>query len=394
MSIKKGAPDALVDRFVVAWTGRVSGAGHLSQPEVEALLRPIGEISTPRSKRRVGYVQVTLDLHTEEDHPAGALRLELHMRSENGDLVFGDRCAISGNGMVMLRGILGSERCGPPSFEGKTNVLGPQHRDQALTRLQLKALSDAFEFVLDALRAAFGDGWKPDQMWLRVAEACRDSTTQNAIADTRVIQHAALCGTTEHKWDEYQRIGGCEARSIPTLRLITKAKGPEEKVYAKRDDIRREEVVCPDRDSVTELTGTRRSKFCRVGAYRLFLHFLTAASPRLDRLEAHVRIALESETSIMALLTALKPLIDRACGDRKAKGPQSTDTQRVSSSVVEALLSVDMFDACGIDNKHAIRRDMDAMSGPEGPLDKHDRRAIYYLKPCFARACLAMRSRV
>ncbi|MES3098949.1 hypothetical protein [Sphingomonas faeni] len=53
-----------------------------------------------------------------------------------------------------------------------------------------------------------------------------------------------------------------------------------------------------------------------------------------------------------------------------------------------------MFDARGIDSNHAIRRELDAMRGPDGPLDKHDRRAIYYLKPTFARACAVMRSQV
>lgn len=394
MTIKKGTPDARIDRFVVAWTGRVRGAGHLIQQEVEALLRPVGRISTPKSKRRAGYVQVTLDLSTEEHHSAGAMRVELHMRSEDGDLVFGDRCAISGNGMVMLRGILGPEQSGPLSYDGKANVLGPQHYGPDLTRLQLRTLREAFEFVLDALRAAFGAGWEPNQLWLRVAEACRDSTTRNAILDTRIVQHATLCGTVERRWDEYERIGGLESQGVPTLRLITRVIGPEEKVYGKRHDTRRQELVCPDRHSVVELTGVRRGKFCSLGALRLFLHFLTVACPRLDRLDAHVRSALESETSITALLIALKPLIDRACGDRKTKGPVSPEAQDVANSIVEALLSVGMFDARGIDSNHAIRRELDAMRGPEGPLDKHDLRAIYYLKPRFARACAVMRSSV
>lgn len=394
MRIKPTASKALIDRFVVAWTGHVHGAGHLTQQEVEALLKPVGRISTPKSRRRTGYVQLTLDLSTEEHHPAGAMRLELHMRSENGDLVFGNRCAISGNGMVMLRGILGPEQCGSLSYDGKANVLGPQHHGSDLTRLQLKTLREAFDFVLDALGAAFGADWRPGELWIRVAEACRDTTTQNAITDTRVVQHSTLCGTVERRWDEYQRVGGSEAQSVPTLRFITHAHGPEEKVYGKRDDTRREELVCPDRDSIVELTGVKRGKFCSLSAYRLFLHFLTVSSPRLDRLEAHVRSTLESEASIMALLTAIKPLIDRACGDRKSKGPVSPEAQGIANSVVEALLSVGMFDAHGIDSKHAIRRELDAMRGPEGPLDKHERRSIYYLKPRFARACAAMRSPV
>ncbi len=392
MKIKKNTPDARIDRFVAAWTGRVRGAGHLTQLEVEALLKPVGEISTPKSRQRPGYVQVTLDLSTEEHHPAGAMRVDFHMRSEDGDLVFGNRCAISGNGMVMLRGILGPEQCGSLSYDGKANVLGSQHYGPDLTRLQLEALRDAFDFVLDALQAAFGADWQPGQLWLRVAEACRDSTTQNAIADTRIVQHATLYGTVGRKWDEYERIGGSEDQSVPTLRFIKHASGPEEKVYGKRNYTLRKELVCPDRDSVVELTGVRRGKFCSLSALRLFLHFLTVACPRLDHLEAHVRSALEGETSIMAVLTGLKPLIDRACGDRKAKGPVSPEAQHVANSVVEALLSVGMFDARGIDSNHAIRRELDAMCGPEGPLDKHDRRAIYYLKPRFARACAVMRS--
>lgn len=394
MKIKTAVPDARIDRFVVAWTGRVRGAGHLTQQEVEGLLRSVGKISTPKSKRGTGYVQVTLDLSTEEHHPAGAIRLELHTRSEDGDLVFGNRCAISGNGMVMLRGILGPEQCGSLSYDGKANLLGPQHHGPDLTRLQLGTLKDAFDFVLDALSAAFGPDWQPGELWIRVAEACRDTATQNAITDTRVVQHSTLCGTVERRWDEYQRVGGLEAQSVPTLRLITHAYGPEEKVYGKRDNTRRQELACPNRGSVVELTGVKRGKFCSVSACTLFLHFLNVASPRLDRLEAHVRSALESETSIIALLTAIKPLIDRACGDRKTKGPVSPEAQAVANSVVEALLSVGMFDARGIDSNHAIRRELDAMRGPDGPLDKHDRRAIYYLKPRFARACAVMRSQV
>jgi hypothetical protein len=391
MSTATALPDALADRLVFGFTAVLLGAGRISARRFAAALSTVGAITTPNSKRSNAYAQVTLHLVSEEDNPAGDVRIDLHVRADGNDLLLGNRCSIHFNGLTMMRGVLGPAHCGPPSLDGKLNVLGNQHRASDLVRQQLQTLGEALEYVEEALRAAFGARWKPEKLWLKAAEACRDRATGDAISDVRIIQHATMCGTIDRRWDEYERAGAEERGGIPTLRFLTHAIGPEDKVYPKRVETRRQEVSCSTRRKVTKLTGEVTAPFNAEGLRRVTLHFLNQASKRLDTLERHVAAALSGEASINDLLTAMKVLVDRASGDRKRKGPASPEAANVAKTALAALLSVGMFDAGGLHARHAIRRDLDGMCGPEGLLEKHARRAIYYLKPRFARACGKMR---
>ena len=393
MKIKPPLPDARIDGFDLGFTARVPGFWCKPRANLTDALKQIGRITTPRSKTGDGYDQISFDLETEAGHPAGCLRINIFARRDGDDLLIGERSFVQGNGMLMLRGELDPSTCGEPSFDGKLNVLGDQHSGPDLTRTQLPLLSQAVEYAHEALSTAF-PGWTPLEVWLKRAEGCRDLPFLNAISATRVVQHAAVVGSIERRWDEYRRIGTIDVDGLPTLRFITHAGGPQDKVYPKRLDKLRLEVSCPDRASVCKLTGAKRCAFTSQAAGRLFLHFLNAAAPRLDRLEAHVRATLDGQEPIMSLLTALKPLIDRACGERKAKGPASPEAEIMAVEAVESLLSIGMYDARGLHANHAIRRELDALCGQSGPLLRHAKWAIYYLHPRFARACAVMRGPV
>lgn len=389
MITDSAVPDVRGDHFTVGFEGIVPSFFDDPGASLVAAVGQLGKLTTPPSKDSDGFEQVTFALETTEGHPAGPLRIEIHGLRKDHDLLLTNRCCIQANGMLMLRGELGPDSCGL-SLDGKRNVVGPQHLGPGLTLLQLPLFAQAVEYALDALTAAFPK-FKPGGIWLKRAEGCRDLQVAGAITATRILQHATLCGAVERRWDAYHRTGGIEVSDGLTLRFIANKSSPQYKIYAKCVDVLRLEIVCHDRDSFKEFTGKKRFAFNIDGARLLFLDFLTTASPRLDVLEAHVRAALDGEASVVALLVALKSLIDRACGERKARGPASPDAQRHAERAIEHFLSVGMFDAGGIDSNHAIRLQLDALLGPDGPLDKHEHRAIYYLKPRYARACAVIR---
>jgi hypothetical protein len=390
MKIKPVTIPGWIDGFTLGMSGVCKDFYRSGDRSINDALSGIGKITTPKTKTHEGYEQLTLELLTDDDETAGVLRIELHVRRKGADLIFSERCAISGNGMILMRGALGHTACGAFSFDGKANVLGAQHMRLNPIERQLPLLVEAFEYARDALTTAF-PGWSPDALWLKRAEACFDLPIENAIAAARVVQHSTLCGAIERQVDKYRRISDAEVRGIPVIRFMQHATGPEEKIYPKRDHDLRLEITCRDRDAITRLTGVERAIFSSDGARTLFLNFVNAATPRLNLLVQHARAALEGETSITNVLVRLKPIIDRAAGERKVKGPASNQAMVTASRLLDALLATGMCDALGAHSRHAIRRDLDALCEEDGPLIRHPSRAIYYLKPTFARACAAVR---
>ncbi len=390
MNLANTTPDARVDAFEIGFEGVSIGNGHLLDG-LESHLAHIGTISTPRRERQEGHVQLTFDLESESTgEPAGPLRLNLHLRKSGTDIVFSNRCSIVGNGLPLMRGELGSDNCGGLSFDGKANVLGTMHHGPSLTLQQLPLLCQAVQYAHDAIDAAF-PGWSPSALWIKGAEACRDLPIADSIAATRIAQHTTLCGTVMRKWDEYRRVGDEDDRGILTLRFLSHHVGPVDKLYPKSIDQARAETSCANRDDTRVLMGAMRGDFTTASIRELLLHFLTLANPRLDRLERHFRAALESEVSVSSLLIGLKALIDRASGQRKGKGPASPEGQELAVRAIDSFLATGMFDARSSKARHAIRRELDGMCGPDGPLERHPNWAIYFLKPQFARACAAIR---
>jgi hypothetical protein len=365
-----------------------------------------GVRSTPNSKRSDSYEQVEFSLITDKNHPAGVLRVDLRARRDGNDLVFGNRSSVQFNGMILLRGELGPHTCGDKALDGNTNVVGNQHHGESLTKCQIGLLVEAVRRTLDELHDMFPT-LIAGKMWLKRAEACRDLPISDATRATRILQHATLSGSIARQHDEYRRVSCRERQSVPTLSFFSTDFGPINKVYPKRFDTLRLEVPCKDRRSVVMLLNEatpknkrkggkgsstdKKAEFSAAGAEQLFLNFLNAAIPRLNQLEAHVKAALAGEASIGQLLTALISLLDRAAGHQKRKGPPSPDAQDIAIEAIEALLSGGMFDCVGAHARTAIRKDLDGLCSDIGPLSKHPHRAIYYLKPQFARACGKMR---
>lgn len=392
MQVSTTLPDALMDRVVYGFTGVKKGGGKETLERFLASLGEISTVSTPQTRKAPGYVQITLHLVTDADQPAGEARVDLHLKVVGNDVIFGNRCAIHMNGMVLLRGMIGSRDPGMVSLNGKLNVLGSDQLASEQVEQQLESLGEALEYVSAALSAAFGEEWRPNGLWLKVGEACRDYVSDDAISDMRIIQHATMCGTLDRRWDLYRRVSAEDHDGVPTLRFISHAGGPEDKIYPKRKETRRLEVACSDRRKVVKLTKERRDEFTADGLRRLTRDFLSQASCRLDRLEQHVDEVLSGAAPIESLLIGLKVLIDRAAGVQKRKGPRSANATALAQDALAGFLSIGSFDASGIHQREAIRRDLDGLCGPDGLLDKHPRRAVYYLKPKYARACGLIRS--
>jgi len=380
-------PNAVADLLTFGFEAILRNSDAESISDWKPSFKGIGKITTPATKLSARYMQITLPFKSETGEPAGFARVDLHVYVKGSDLVFTNRCAIHLNGMTIMRGILGHEICGGASLDGKLNVLGNQHHPRDLVDAQLDAIGVAISNVLEALEVAFGPGFEPTKLWLKAGEACRDAPTINAISDVRVLQHSTIAGTMMRHWATYARTSLEEAGGVSTLRFVSQRDAPEKKVYAKRLDKRRHEIACSTRKKIVKLTGETSDDFTVEAAQRLVLQFLRAASNRLDRLEDHSIEALEGEASIIDVLISLKALVLRAMGEHKSKGPRSPDAGNVAKTALDAFFSVGWFDARNLHSRVAIRKDLDSLCDPEGPLVRHESRAIYYLKPAFARAC-------
>jgi hypothetical protein len=148
---------------------------------------------------------------------------------------------------------------------------------------------------------------------------CRDLRSQDAIADTRLLQRTTLAGAIDVVREVYRK-GAIDSGGIPVVQRIERSGGPKDKAYSKRRDTLRVEVACPSRNAVHLLAGERqRASVTAQGAVDLLVPFAHAAAPRLDRIEQHATDALAGGPSATEVLLVIAPLIAMAAGLRTSK---------------------------------------------------------------------------
>jgi hypothetical protein len=260
---------------------------------------------------------------------------------------------------------------------------------------QFAWVARAVDRVVDLLRGAAEQAAGPDgptipheSLWLRSAEACRDRHHPDAIAAVRRLQQTVLTGTTKRIADLYRCSAGLD-QGIPAVRWWRARKGPVLKAYAKATDLLRVEVACPNREAVRALVpGSGTGDIDGAVAVDHLAAFARAAASLLAEGLEHVEAVLADRRSPAELVLDLLPLADLAAGRRLyERGMAPTRQARCEAlRMLGSLLETGEAWATGLDGNGSVRRTLDALAQPGGPLSRAGRPAHYTLRPAPPRA--------
>jgi len=277
---------------------------------------------------------------------------------------------------------------GHVSLDGKANLIGP-HPDDArpLLASQLAMVEVAINAVADVMAAALGQDYiiHTDLLRLRHAELCRDAASTDALQLVRRLQRSWLAGTAIRKRDIYRFGAEEDDRGVPVVRWWWNLLSPVAKVYAKQAGLVRTEVTCLNRDAVNALLdGPPVGPIDGSEAVHQLMMFATAAEPALDKALGHVADVDNTVRPIADLVFALLPLIEfgaqRRHGAGKKPGKLSIDQAKAA---LTSLIEDGVFHATAMPKTGALRKALDLLCQPGGPLVHEGRLVIYAVRPEF-----------
>ncbi|PHY22396.1 hypothetical protein [Caulobacter sp. BP25] len=303
---------------------------------------------------------------------------------------FGSMSNVSFNGMRLLRRHLHGQGFTNLSLDNSDNFIGPIVRPvEQLLHAQLDLMALALATVARALDEAVPAGCDTGavETWLKSAEACLDLEVQDAKEAVRRLQRTGLPGRTRYCVDWY-RASATDSAGAITVRYWRQQHGPCFKVYAKDHQLLRVEIDCANRAAFRALKCTQKDGHVDgTTARKLLLEFAELAEPLLNDLRTHVLEAADATASVDELLLALSPLLDLRRGIGAPTGRIiKVDTASAASEAIESLFTSGAVEATGWRHGHALRRILDELSNPSGPLVHSSRRAIFCLRPSYARA--------
>lgn len=327
----------------------------------------------------------------------GDLHAEIVLAGSGDRARFRTNSSIDLNLMRMLRKDLGL----PPvldALDGNDNCIGPAegHVGDLLGR-QLAFVGQAFDALAACVNDALPDGAGCDaiRVWLRSAEVCSDISVNDAQLVCRWLQRSGFPGAIAARTDLY-RSSADYRDGAHSVRYWRQQDGPAAKIYAKTPRLLRAEVVCKGRKAVRTLGCDLHSDDVDGGdAKELLVRFGQATEGLHADLVAHARAAATGRRSIGDLLTSIASLIDLAAetprGRGRTPGPKAREA---ASRALEDLFTHGFCDASGQRQGTALRVVLDGLCGPSGPLVRRGRRAVFSLRPEFARAADAIAQRV
>jgi len=294
--------------------------------------------------------------------------------------------------MRYLRRQLGLGHDWPDAYDGNDNFIGEMPADcTALFAAQCDYISAAIERLVDLLARAFPEQAISSQemIWLRKIEITRDFVAGNVQMLAELLAYSTL---RRARWRDVRIYGqgaSCN-RGHSVARWWLRRNGPTLKAYGKAPALARAEVSCLDRVSVVQLTGAVQLPMTGDGAARLVVGYMEAALPLLASLYEHIidvaeGALLPSELSLM-LLPLLLRMTGASTGGRAVAPAGVAEFHRAYSS----LILTGSFDAPGLRQGTALRRELDALCGSDGPLIKHPTRCFYTLKPSCVSAGFAL----
>ncbi|WP_374470251.1 hypothetical protein [Phenylobacterium sp.] len=275
------------------------------------------------------------------------------------------------------------------SLDGNDNHLGPtEGRGAEVLSEQEEVIRGAIDAFAQALSAALPPDvdFAEERLWLRSCEACTDLAVGDAVKVVEGLQHAVLSGTQRTVIDAY-RVSVETGRSLTALRWWRQETGPCAKVYPKTENQIRVEVAAPNRRAMRVLDCGGDGEVDGDNAVDLVRAYVAAVTPLLGEARNHVQAAASgADGSPVSLVRKLRPLFD-LMEARETRVGRPTGAVVVFDAVRAAsdLLTHGRFRAAHLRHGTTIRRVLDELSGPEGPLIRDGLGPVYSLKPRYAR---------
>jgi hypothetical protein len=319
---------------------------------------------------------------------------ELFVRPHGDEgLVISSGSAIRINPLRMLRHMIGEESAGPIGLDGNDNVVGPTvHRANSLLGVQLGCISRAINALAEAINAALPQTStdEAEEFWVRSAETCLDLPCSRPAGAVRGLQCSALGGATWTAID-LDRAQVEDVRGSPVMRWWRTEGGPGFKLYVKRGDLVRAEVVLQDRSALRGLIGNPTCSYLDGSmAVCMLLEVGGASHPLLEELVRHFRCTLGEPRTALELGAHLEQLIVLAWGRGAKVGRRpGAASVRGACELLEALLTVGACHAIGLPKTSALRAVLDRLA-LAGVLVRGGRGASYTVAPEWASAANAL----
>lgn len=364
--------------------------GGIAPEEFDALVAALRSACPPAARGRTGPVRGGTRISASVPLPGvdATVEAELVWLRLNGGAHLSPASWIRVNPLTLLA--VAGEGDGASALDGRLNHIGP-HPDDArdLLACQLALVVEAVEAVAGMIGAAFPDGTQVvrEALWVRSAEVCRDLAVADAVGHMRRLQRTFLQGSVVRSADAYRR-GALDEGGVPTVRWWRTRTGPTLKAYAKRPEMVRAEVSCPNRDAVAVAQGGRPvAEFDGPQAAGLLSDLGAILEPFLDEVAGHVLGGVRDAARPVEALATLLPLVLLATGHREGRGaPPDPASVRHAGDALDALVASGACSLTGLPKGGAARRVLERLAEPGGPLVRQGRRAVYVLRQDLAAA--------
>lgn len=378
-------PNIMLDSIRLGMSGAIMASSPVTVADLRLTAERKGlDVSTFGNPNRL---QISIPIDEEDGARLGEAVLDLRFQPGSSPLRLSEQTTLTTNPQKWLRERLGGgEVCGPIGLDGNSNVLGLGQDIPALLDQAMDLMDEVLELVLYGLDLILPDAvkWRWDGFWIKSAEACRDIESEDAVQAVRRAQHAAMSGAVQAVRRRYAPVSE-DGNGLITLRWVLGKTKPELKVYAKRPDLLRVELVCRHRAAVCSLGGGRLRVEEASEVRTLLRQFAIDAVEDVDRLTAHVQKSVASTPDTVGLLTALLPLTNLAAGNRRGRGPAPHAISiEGAKDALGGLLQAGLFDARHIRRGQAVRRVLEELTMEGGPLVRLKGRMVYYLNSAFA----------
>lgn len=295
--------------------------------------------------------------------PAGDNRIRLSNRS-----------SIRLNGLRLLRALL-DMRDWPIGLDGQDNLAGPTSEHEAgLVDELLIVVGELVERAVDAIRAVMPKRYEVEDecMRLRKAELTHDLACADPTGVTLALGQSSFCGAIATMHDVYRQ-GMTSGAGFPVMKYRLSKSGIDLKVYGKTYELLRHEVSCLRRRSVVAITGAERDEIGGDTACKLVRSFVNGAAPLLAELLEHVQQVSTRRVSPATLLVELAPLVELILANDK----WSVEAE----AAWNAFVLTGFYDAKGKRKGTKLRDVLEALTGPDGPLQHGARQTVYHLHP-------------
>ncbi|MCA0358280.1 MAG: hypothetical protein LCH78_15775 [Proteobacteria bacterium] len=343
----------------------------------------------PKKIRRLGNDGVSFALPLIDDgRPLGTAQLDLVLHPTADGVHITGPSSLTVNPFTVTRALLFPEVVAK-SLCGQANFMpNPEALNAVFLERTVALTAEIVDLARDTILELMPEGTRvlQEELWLRSAEAAHDFRQTDAFLTVQQVSHAAISQRRITKHDLYLS-GSSRTATVPTARFRHRKLGEMVKVYPKTPKLVRLEVACTNRQSIKKLCSAKRIPFNGNHAADALTEFLVAARDVGVAALEQVKAVTERSRPVMQLALELTPLLQARAGAPVPGGYRLKEKDRAEiDRVYQSLVLDGRYWAKGAKPRSGLRRLLDSLCGPDGPLVRSHRSSWYFLKCEFAQA--------